>query len=222
MVAHDPGLCFLSEAERRHGQRWLQVAAAEAAEELKQAEERTQAAQEESAGLRARTTAAEHARLDATRTLHGSRAECEGLRRERDRLGKKFREQQERAAQDAADAHKEIQCAAAAPAGVVLLHFVVVCPRQRSSTAVGCGVPGVHGCVLYVLCCSRDEFRIQNLRSVPGSCQSHFGFQRIGFEIWRRVHNSGFTFWGIPRQVHGAESLEQEPASTCSGAGGDT
>lgn len=89
----------------------IQAAAAAAAEDLKQAEERTQQAQHECAGLRTRTTAAERARLDATRALEDAKSTAEGLRRERDRLGKKGREQEERAGRDAAEARKEIQYA---------------------------------------------------------------------------------------------------------------
>eukprot|EP00892_Ulva_mutabilis_P001966 jgi/Ulvmu1/11770/UM008_0184.1 len=84
-----------------------EVAAAEAAEELKQAQEHTQAAQEECGRLRTRTTAAERARLDATRALQDSKSECEGLRHDRDRLGRKFREREARAAKDSSEARAE-------------------------------------------------------------------------------------------------------------------
>lgn len=89
----------------------IQAAAAAAAEDLKQAEERTQQAQQECSGLRTRTAAAERARLDATRALEDAKSTVEGLRRERDQLGKKGREQEERASRDATEARTEIQCA---------------------------------------------------------------------------------------------------------------
>lgn len=98
----------------------MQAAASAAAEELKQAEERAQQAQQECGELRSRTSAAERARLDATRALEDANSAADGLRRERDRLGKRGREAEERAARDAAEARKEVQCVSAAPYGVRL------------------------------------------------------------------------------------------------------